>query len=94
MKKLLSIICVFVNCHCFAGPVTEPKSIGEWSEPTNGLRGRLLFAEGIKLQEGARLGLVYLELQNLSSEDTLYVYYSVGKLPLKCELRDFDGNTV
>ena len=71
MKKLLPIICIFANGLCFAGPVTEPKATGEWSEPTNGLRGRLLFAEGIKLQEGARLSLVYLELQNLSLGDTL-----------------------
>jgi hypothetical protein len=95
MKKLLPIICIFANCLCFAGPVTEPKSIGEWSEPTNGLRGRLLFAEGIKLQEGARLGWVYLELQNLSAWGAVYVYYdAVRQSPLKCELRDSDGKIV
>ena len=94
MKTLLSIIFVFVNCLCFAGPVAEPKFTGEWSEPTNGLRGRLLVAEGAKDKYGVKWGFVYLELQNLSSADTVYVYYAVGKSPLKCELRDSDGKSV
>lgn len=38
---------------------------GEWSDAVGGLRGRLLFAEGEKVS-GTRIGVVYLELQNLS----------------------------
>ena len=95
MKTLLSIICIFVNCLCFAGPVTEPKSIGGWSEPTNGLRGRLLFAEAPKADKyGLLIGEVYLELQNVSAGDTMYVYYVASISPLHCQLRDFDGKSV
>ena len=68
--------------------------MGDWSEATNGLRGRLLLAERKSEAEGVRWGLVYLELQNLSSGDTLYVYYDVSKTPLKCELRDAAGKIV
>ena len=43
---------------------------------------------------GVREGLVYLELQNLSQGDTLYVYYNVRNSPLKCELRDPAGRNM
>jgi hypothetical protein len=80
---------------CTAAPVNEPKAIGEWSEPTNGLRGRLIFySNGITDRDGVVKGLVYLELQNLPPGDTLYVYYAVGRMPLKCELRDFSGKSI
>jgi len=95
MKKLLPIVCIFANCLCFAGPVTEPKAIGEWSQPTNGLRGRLLFAEASKADKyGLLIGEVYLELQNVSAGDTMYVYYVASKSPLHCQLHDFGGKTV
>jgi hypothetical protein len=92
---LFSVILNLAACQLgFAGLASDPISFGAWSEPTNGLRGRLLFAEGIQLKEGARLGLVYLELQNVSPGESLYVYYAVMKSPLKCELRDSDGKAV
>ena len=98
MKKLLPIICIFANCLCFAGPVTEPKFIGEWSQPTNGLRGRLLIAEGAQnkydVQYNCTPGVVYLELQNMAVYDTIYVYYNAKRSPLRCELQDSFGNSI
>jgi hypothetical protein len=98
MKRLLPIICIFANCLCFAGPVTEPKFAGDWSVPTNGLRGRLLLAERAQdkfdVQNKGKQGVVYLELQNLALGDTIYVYYDAKKSPLHCELQDSTGNAV
>lgn len=74
--------------------MTEPKSIGEWSEPVDGLRGRLLFAENVKDENGVRIGNIYLELQNLSSGDNRYVYYDAKKSPIHCELNDSKSDGV
>src|SRR5262245_14394412 len=79
---------------CFAGSVVEPDAIGGWSEPTNNMRGRLLFIEGAKLKDGARTAAIYLELQNLSGSETLYVYYDTLRAPPHCELRDSTGKIV
>jgi hypothetical protein len=87
MKTLMSLLVVLAVQSCLAGPVSEPISFGAWSEATNGLRGRLAFAEDPKLF-GARMGVVYLELQNVSFGDTMYVYYKADQSPFRCELRD------
>jgi hypothetical protein len=94
MKIFFSTIFIFVNCLCFAGSVTEPLSIGEWSEPTNGLRGRLLFAERTNNWSLATEGIVYLELQNISPSDTLYVYYNFQNSAPICELHDDAGKMI
>jgi hypothetical protein len=91
MKTFFSTIFIFVNCLCFAGSVAEPIATGEWSEPANGLRGRLLiaeFANKYDVQHDVRERKVYLELQNISPGDTLYVYYNFGRSSPQCELRD------
>ena len=66
--------------------------MGEWSEPANGLRGRLLFGVGEKLF-GTRMGVTYLELQNVSKGDTMYVYYRAASSPFRCALMDSAGKT-
>ena len=97
MRVIILFVCLTCQL-CLAGPVTEPKFIGDWSEPTNGLRGRLLIAERSQdkwdVQNNSRSGVVYLELQNITSGDTLYVYYAEVKSPLRCELRDSIGNNI
>jgi hypothetical protein len=97
MRIIVLFLCL--TCQfCLAGPVTEPKFIGDWSETTNGLRGRLLFAERSpekwEIQNNSRSGVVFLELQNIASADTLYVYYDEVRSPLHCELRDSVGNVI
>ena len=78
---------------CLAGSATEPISLGEWSNTTNGLRGRLLFGRDPSIN-GTAMGVVYLELENDSAGDTLYVYYDASKKPFRCELQDAVGKAV
>jgi len=93
MKTLMSILLALAFQSCLAGMVSEPTSFGAWSEATNGLRGRLAFAEDSKLF-GTRIGVVYLELQNVSLFNTMYVYYKADQSPLRCELHDASGAVV
>jgi hypothetical protein len=79
---------------CLAGSVVEPDAVGEWSQPTNNIRGRLLFVEIPHSKDGERTGLVFLELQNLSWSQTAYVYYDALRAPPRCELRDSAGKIV
>ncbi|MGA2028560.1 MAG: hypothetical protein ABSG87_00590 [Verrucomicrobiota bacterium] len=90
MKRLFSVIFIFVNYLCFAGSVIEPITIGDWSEPTNGLRGRLLFSEDAKFS-GTEMGVVYLELQNVADVlNPMEIYYDDGK-EIHCQLADISG---
>ena len=87
MKTLLSTIFVSANCLCFAGSVIEPITIGDWSEPTNGLRGRLLFSEDAKFN-GTEMGVVYLELQNVADVgNPMEIYYDIDHA-LHCQIAD------
>src|SRR4051794_40090659 len=64
-------------------------AVGDWSEPVNGLRGRLVVGEGRVLGNSTvRETVIYLELQNASDAagDPLRVSFDPGYL--KCELRD------
>jgi hypothetical protein len=90
MKSLMSLFLALAVQSCLAGSVSEPISFGAWSEATNGLRARLAFAEDPKLF-GTRMGVVYLELQNVSLGDTLHVYYKADQSPFRCELHDASG---
>jgi hypothetical protein len=98
--KLLTSFCVVLLCRvCLGGLADAPKAIGEWSEPTNGLRARILFGEDTPLY-GSRRGVIYLELQNLrnvSFDDTLAVYYdstNPTNSPVQSELRDSHGKVI
>ena len=88
LALFLILICRFA----LAGSAIEPVSAGEWSAAINGVRGRLLFGEGEKVA-GTRMGVLYLELQNVSAGDTMYVYYDASKSPLRCQLVDSAGKT-
>jgi hypothetical protein len=88
MKSVTSLFLAFFYGFCFAGSVIEPISVGEWSEPTNGLRARLLFAEDPK-EFGTRMGVIYLEFQNVSMGVTKSIFYPSE--PLTFELRDSVG---
>ena len=84
---------IILTCRlALAGSTIEPASVGEWSAVANGVRGRLLFGEGEKVA-GTRMGVLYLELQNVSVGDTMYVYYDASKSPFRCQLVDSAGKT-
>src|SRR4051812_39517601 len=68
-------------------------AVGDWSEPVDGLRGRLIVAQGKTLGDGkTRESLIYLELQNVAETGERVVSFDPYGFPygLKCEL--FDGN--
>ncbi len=93
MKIFFSTIFIFVNCLCFAGSVIEPITIGDWSEPTNGLRGRLLFSEDAKFY-GTEMATVYLKLQNVDNmANPMEIYFDTLRSPLRFELKDASGNS-
>ncbi len=92
VKIFLSLLLFFSGQFCFAGSASKPITTGEWSETTNGLRGRLLFAEDKKIA-GTRMGVIYLELQNSSLGDTMHVYYDAKMSPFRCKLQDSVGKT-
>jgi hypothetical protein len=69
----------------------ERMTAGEWSDAVGGLRGRLLFTDGGEVVAGTRIGVVYLELQNLSDiSNPLEIYDGA----LSCQLLDGAGRQV
>ncbi len=91
------LLCVCLSSHSFGAAVTnEFKAVGEWSVETNGLRGRLLFAERPTAVAGLRHGYVFLELQNVEPGDALQFFYDPRKYPPQFQptLRDADHKEV
>jgi hypothetical protein len=87
MKKMVSILffLVLVSVNSFAG--TE--ETGAWSEPVDGLRGRLIAKEGSAFH-GTRMVDIYLELENVSNVGNPMQFYFD---PIKSiESRCFDPN--
>ncbi len=77
------------------GEETEPNAVGEWSEWTDGLRGRLLLFKGRSmLTPDHRETLVFVELENRvgGSDRRIDVYFDPERL--KCELHDDGGDAV
>ncbi len=92
--RINAALLLFTCQLCFADSTSVPNAVGNWSEVTNGLRGRLLLGEDARSDRGMRRGIVYLELQNVAPGETTYVYYAPTKEPLRFELRDAEGKTV
>src|SRR3954451_21322810 len=88
--RALALVVLFA-----AGPVATaaektPVAVGDWSEPADGLRGRLLVYQGRTLGDGkARETLVYVELQNVAESGERNVHFDPDGL--KCELLDAAG---
>ena len=68
---------------------------GDWSEPVNGLRGRLILAQGRVLGDGkTRESLIYTELENVALTSAGKVDIEFDPNALKCELSDAAGKPV
>src|SRR5215208_1263014 len=68
-------------------------AVGGWSEPIDGLRGRLLVYHGRTLGDGkARETLVYVELQNVAETGERWLTFDPDTLA--CELLDAAGKAV
>ena len=92
--RILTLLLIVAGQACLAGSIVETMSTGEWSDSTNGLRGRLLYAVQTNHFGAAIECDVYLELQNVALGDSMYVRYSYGASQLRCDLRDSNNNTV
>jgi hypothetical protein len=91
----MAFLLLLASTQCSFGQTdTNLLAVGDWSEPTNGIRGRLLVAERSRTKDGARIGAVYMELQNVSVHDAVRVYYDLKNSPPHCELRDSGGKRV
>jgi hypothetical protein len=68
-------------------------AVGGWSEPADGLRGRLVVTQGRTLGDGkARETRVYVELQNVGAAGERRLEFDPDRL--KCELTDAAGKAV
>ena len=94
MRVLALVLLLTVTPSSFA----DEKAVlatGDWSKATNGIRGRLILAQGRTLGDGkARESLFYVELENVenTSSGVVNVYFDPDAL--KCELTDADGKAV
>ena len=89
----LPLLLVVLTVPAAWGVETKPIAVGEWSEWTNGLRGRLLVSEGrIAHPDGkTRETLVFVELENKVGSERLFdVYFDPDNL--KCDLHDAGGD--
>ncbi len=92
---LAPLVALVLTVPAAAAGNKKPIAVGEWSEWSNGLRGRLLLSEGrICSPDGTtRETLVYVELENRIDSGRLFdVYFDPNNL--KCELRDADHKAV
>lgn len=89
------LLTLFLLCtQSIADAAGNFKVIGKWSTETNGLRGRILYAEKATAESGLREGIVYLELQNVSLGDSIHIYYDASKFSFRPNLRDHDGKVL
>ncbi len=92
MRTIIFYLSLFCSLSSFAGSASEQMVAGDWSQVTNGLRGRILLGEDAKSEHGMRRGIVYLELQNVLWGDALYVYYNATSINF--EMRDSNQKPV
>jgi hypothetical protein len=88
MKPLAMLLVCFAAASCFGATALDVRTEGEWSEPVDGVRGRLLFGEEDAKLNGNRIGMIYLELQNVSDNASPEEIYFDIRSALKCELLD------
>jgi hypothetical protein len=94
MKAFLIPLILAAHTFGFGATETNFVAVGEWSKSTNGIRARLVLTEHSKTKDGAHIGAVYVELENVSADDAVHVYYDPKNSPPKCELRDSVGKRV
>jgi hypothetical protein len=93
--KMMAFFLLLGFIQCGSGQTnTNLIATGDWSKSTNGIRGRLILTEHSKTKDGARIGALYVELQNVSVHEAVHVYYDPKNSPPHCELRDSAGKRV
>ena len=95
MRALALILLLAVAPSSSAGDEKTVLATGDWSKATNGLRGRLILAQGGTLGDSkARETLLYVELENVDRTASGAVSVHFDPDTLKCELTDGDGKAV
>jgi hypothetical protein len=93
MKSLSLLLLALAAMTCCGATALEVRTTGDWSTPVDGLRGRLLFGEGEKVN-GTRMALIYLELQNVSDlGNPMEIYFDTDNA-LHAALLDASGESI
>jgi hypothetical protein len=91
--RALALVVLLATGPAAAAAEKHTVAVGDWSEPVDGLRGRLVVAQGRTLGDGnARESLVYVEFQNVAEAGERTLAFDPDRL--KCELLDANGNPV
>src|SRR5437763_16386541 len=93
--RTLATLLTLAACQMAHADEKKPIATGGWSEPVNGLRGRLILAQGRTLGDGkTRESLVYVEVENVThtASGEVAVYFDPDAL--RCELTDTAGKAV
>src|SRR5215210_9565053 len=91
--RALALVALLAACQTTTAAEKTPVAVGDWSQPVDGLRGRLLVYQGRTLGDGkTRETLVYVELQNVAEAGERSLVFDPDRL--KCELLDAAGKAV
>src|SRR4029450_4838937 len=91
--RALALVVLIAAGPTAAAAEKSPVAVGDWSEPADGLRGRLLVSQGRTLGDGkARETLVYVELKNVAEAGERWLTFTPDALA--CELFDAAGKAV
>ena len=95
MRALALIPLLAVTAPSPAGDEKTALATGDWSKTTDGIRGRLILAQGGTLGDGkARETLLYAELENVDRTASGVVSVHFDPDALTFELTDSDGKAV
>jgi hypothetical protein len=91
--RVLALVMLFAAGQAAPAAEKTPVAVGDWSEPVDGLRGRLLVSQGRTLGDGkARETLVYVEFKNVAESGERWLTFDPDALA--CELLDAAGKAV
>jgi hypothetical protein len=94
--RTASLLIALASCQVLVA--ADEKTVlttGDWSEPVNGVRGRLIIAQGRTLGDGKiHESLIYVELENVANTHSGVVRIQFDPDALKCELTDAAGKAV
>jgi hypothetical protein len=93
--RTLAVVLLLVAAPCLPAAEKTVLATGDWSEVMNGLRGRIVLAQGRTLGDGkVRESLVYVELENTTGTASGEVNVYFDPDALKCNLTDAEGKEV
>jgi hypothetical protein len=91
--RQLNLVLVCVVILCCAVSVAGQSSTREWSQPVNGVQGRIIVSDDVWLY-GTQMTTVDLELRNVSDVGNPIAIYFDPNRSFKCELLDAKDQAV